>query len=86
MKYEIFHETLSAALSHILQRLTEERVELRDAEQLSRPFEFGGIPYETSKESHSEIATLKGKGTRKFAHLTIYRMQSGRYEVTFYLG
>lgn len=47
-------------------------------------FGNGGVPYGTRRDAHAELATYKGKGTRKYAHATIYRMDSGRYEWLVY--
>lgn len=85
MKYDIFHETLGAAVAHVAARLSEEQIVLCDETQLTGPFQYDGISYEQTKEAHAEIASIKGKGTRKYAHLIIYRMSSGRYEIVLYI-
>lgn len=82
---QIYHETLSSAVNESLAEIALRGAVLRDAEEITRVFEFGGISYGQNKEAHAEIATLKGKGTRKFAHASIYRMESGRYELTVYI-
>ena len=82
---QIYHETLSSAVNESLAEIALRGAVLRDAEQITGVFEFGGLAYGQSKEAHAEIETLKGKRTHKFAHASIYRMESGRYELTVYI-
>lgn len=82
MDYKLFHETLGSAIDESIAYLA--RKECVCAESLPERFQFDGIRYEETKTEHLEIATLKGKKTRKFAHVVIYRMSSGRYELTIY--
>lgn len=44
----------------------------------------GGIAYETDK-GRSFPLTAKN-GAAKYLHVTLYRMQSGRYEITAYVS
>lgn len=84
MKYETFHETLGATVRHAIDSLIAGGVVLAN-DAIENAFMFGGVPYGHTKEAHGEIATIKGKGTRKWAHVSIYRMDSGRYELTLYV-
>ena len=43
------------------------------------------VNYQTSMEGHYPLASFKGRGTKKYAHMTIYRMESGRYELVNYI-
>lgn len=45
----------------------------------------GPVNYGQTLRADLEIAKLKGKPTRKWFHVSIYRMDSGRYEVTSYI-
>ncbi len=85
MKYETYHETLGKAVQHVIDTLNSNEIVLAEPERISEPFQFDGIPYAGTKESHAEIATIKGKNTKKYAHVSIYRMDSGRYELTLYI-
>lgn len=82
----MFHETLSQALNEAIAELTsrgcvftDEQLHLRD------PFVHGGMAYGDTKRAYGELATLKGKKTFKYAHVTIYRAETGRYEQTNYI-
>jgi hypothetical protein len=85
MKYATHHETLGKAVQCVVDTLNSNEVMLAEPERISQPFEFDGIPYGQTKQAHAEIATIKGKKTRKFAHVSIYRMDSGTYELTLYI-
>lgn len=84
MKYDTFHETLAGAVRHAIDSLVRRGIVLAD-NAIERAFESGGVSYGHTVEAHGEIATLKGKATKKWAHVTIYRMDSGRYELTVYV-
>jgi hypothetical protein len=42
------------------------------------------VNYGTSVSYHLPLNTLEGKPTRRFVHITLYRMDSGRYELNYY--
>lgn len=74
--------TLSDCLDSIENELLKDKVVLVD--DFRSPFEYGGISYDTSKETHVEIATIKGKKTRKYFHVIITRLDNGMYELISY--
>ena len=84
MKYATYHETLGATVTTALTCLTNHEVVIEESE-ISGPFMYDGLAYERTKEAHTQILSLKGKPTKKWVHVTIYRMSSGRYELTMYL-
>ena len=45
----------------------------------------GPVNYGQTLQASYEILTLKGKPTRKRFHISIYRMDSGNYELTTYV-
>ena len=49
------------------------------------PFLYGSISYEETKKADYKLMTYRGKPTKKYLHVTIYRMDSGKYEVTIYV-
>ena len=49
------------------------------------PFNNGGLAYGTTKKAHYELESLKGKKTKKYFHVTIFRKENGRYEMTCYI-
>jgi len=76
------HETLSDALDCAENDL--EQVVLDG--DFREDFAYGGIPYGTSKSSHTKIVSIKGKPTKKYFHVNIYRLDSGRYELVSYIS
>jgi hypothetical protein len=81
----MYHETLSSAVSAGFDYLTSNRAEFNPELRFDNPFTFDGIGYGCSKEAHFELASYKGKPTRKFGHVTVWRNESGRYEVNAYV-
>lgn len=79
-----FTDTLSAALDSARAYFAEAGAVL-SSDDWTNTFCFGGMGREETKESHAEIATLNGKATKKWAHVTIYRLSSGRYEMNAYI-
>jgi len=86
----MLHETLATAVTVGIESLKIDGAKFCEV-QARKPFEFGGIPYPQQganglpyKESHFELESFKGKGTKKYGHLTIWRHESGRYEVNAY--
>ena len=71
----------------------EVRLDLADAILLnnnSTPAEIigsgiGPVSYGETRQASYEIFTLKGKPTRKWFNVSIYRMESGNYELTTYI-
>lgn len=83
MDYPIYHETLSAAID-----AAEYRAQISGAvigDSLREAFATGGVPYGTTRSESVAIESLKGKKTRKSFHVSLYRMRSGRYELTCYI-
>ena len=83
MNLSPWHNTLSQALDVGIAEI-KARAEFKNEQDIRDPFVFDGIKYGCTKEGHAELATYKGKSTKKFAHITIYRAETGRYEVTAY--
>lgn len=48
-------------------------------------FKDGHLAYGQTRGYNFEIFTLKGRPTRKWFHISIYRLDSGRYELTTYI-
>lgn len=88
MKYSTHHETLGHAVSEINTTLRDSRneVELVNYDAFTEAFQFDDVSYGKTREAHAEIKTIHGKSTRKYAHAAIYRMDSGRYELTLYIA
>jgi hypothetical protein len=86
--------TLGAALTAIEEYIVKNGIQVDTKEHPSdeadqfgirQPFMYGGINYEDKKEAHYKLLTLKGKPTKKYLHVSIFRMPSGTYELTMYV-
>ncbi len=84
MKIQPFHSTLQKAIDEGIRYLAERGANF-NSDQLREPFTFDGVKYGQTKEAHCEIESFKGKNTHAFAHLTIWRSNSGQYEVNSYI-
>jgi hypothetical protein len=78
-------ETLAEALhAHI------ESVQAKGGVFLENPDEMyqfvAPVRYGETMQDHRELARLKGKFTKQWAHASIYRMETGRYELTSYIS
>ena len=80
-----YHATLCEALSALAIHIASREIVLVETNELETPFQYGGISYGTHKEANAEIATVKGKRTKKWAHVCIWRRESGTYEINFYI-
>jgi hypothetical protein len=82
---DIYFETLGKALDSFSDYLAKNRaVTLATQSDMAMAFN-GGVSYEQTVSRSFEIATLKDKTTRRYAHITLYRMKSGKYELTNYI-
>ena len=82
---QIYFETLGSALRAFADNVASKGgVMLADISDVAMAFN-GGVSYGHTASRSFELATLKGKPTRKFAHVTLYRMESGKYELTDYV-
>lgn len=81
---ETYFETFAAAIDAAQLRATEEQA------VLSRPADLWNICQSALPHGHTRVLSLpldsfKGKSTRKYFHIAIHRMESGRYELTNYI-
>jgi len=83
MEYPIYHATLSQALDAAINHAANSRASIAQSEVHEQFSE--GLKYEETKQAHLSIVELKGKATKKYFHITIYRMSSGTYELTCYI-
>lgn len=80
-----FHDTLGSAVSAAFDYLEARRAQFDPALRLDNPFTFGGVAYGTNKDAHFELISFKGKPTRKFGHINVWRSETGLYEVNAYV-
>jgi len=79
--FEIYHNTLSEALSEVEEFLSKKGYGIDD-EQLFQ-FGVGGIPYGQTKRKSFEL-NRNGEPAKNLLHVQIYRMDSGKYELNMY--
>lgn len=83
MEYPIYHPHLSSAIDAAFNHAVNSRASI--SEDGLRALFDQGIGYGETKQGHCAIAQFKGKPTKKYFHATIYRMDSGTYELTCYI-
>jgi hypothetical protein len=81
---QIYFETLAETIEGIKTRLFADRIELTNPAEIGCVF-AGHLNYGNDRSGNFEIASLRGKSTKKWFHAQIYRMDSGRYELTTYV-
>jgi len=80
---EIYFETLSGALDYAVKKAEAKGYQVDENEQFQ--FGIGGISYGQTK-SYNFSLTKDELPTRRVLVVSMYRMPSGRYELTSYVG
>jgi hypothetical protein len=87
---DTYFETLSQALDVVRAKAQKLGFEV-DEDDMWTNFGTGGIPYETTKSANisllqngEPILDKRGKVGNRYLHVSIYRMSSGKYELTMY--
>jgi len=83
---ENYFDTLSQALDAAKLNAEACRAEIAGADWETLMLTFGPVSYGQTVTRLYSLAFLKGKSTRKGLNITIYRMESGRYELTTYIA
>jgi hypothetical protein len=81
----IYFETFAQAIDGATRRADASRA------LLARPADVWNLcqeplNYGATRRESFELALLRDKPTRKFFHVVLYRMDSGRYELTTYIS
>lgn len=87
MLNDTYFETLADALASFRQQIESRRgvfVACVTDEKIAEAF-AGGVSYGQTRSASFALQTYKGRNTGKYASLSIYRMESGRYELTAYI-
>jgi len=79
----MFHETLAAAVETAKNEILSHKGIIVSGS--SCPFQSGGMVYGEVKSADYELESYKGKKTKKYAHITITRFETGRYEQVNYI-
>lgn len=76
-------QTLSEALDSVeAERVTSG--EVVPVGSIREPFSCGGVAYGETRSASIQLEKFKGKATRKYLHVQIYRDESGLYEANTY--
>lgn len=78
-----FFETLYSALDSV--RIDAEKRQIVFNNEAAFERFSSGMVYGETRESHCEIESIKGKKTAKWLHITVWRHETGRYEVNHYV-
>ena len=78
-----YHETMGSLIEDVkINYLELNKIESREFDEHI----FESVPYEKNFHRAFEIDSMKGKNTRKYIQLCVYRMASGRYELVIYIS
>jgi len=84
MSKSCYFETLSESIVALHANIIDAGAEIAP-DWSCNIYDKGHVAYGTTHTFDWPIVSLKGKPTRKYFHASIYRMDSGRYEVTSYI-
>jgi hypothetical protein len=84
MKEQTYFETLASAVDAIFARAYDDKCEF------ARPSEVWALcqdplAYDTNRTGDFRLTSRNGKPTRAYYHVRIYRLSSGRYELSTYV-
>lgn len=85
--FDAYHETLNAALDAAERFACNQRAVINvglDAPD-SWKSRFSSLPYGNSHRKSFELLSYRGKETSKALHVSLYRLDSGRYELYCYV-
>jgi hypothetical protein len=77
-----YFETQGQAIRHIEEALAARKYELTPTDNLR----FEHVSYETTVHYNFPLQRTDGKNTKRWLHIQMYRMPSGRYEANYYLS
>ena len=82
---DIYFDTLSGALFYVKTEIEKKGYEIENSDNAFFHFGVGGISYGQTKRDSFELIKDE-KIQRKKLQVQIYRMDSGRYELNFYVA
>lgn len=85
MKEQTYFDSLHQVLAEVSARLEHQVAVLTEPAFFSERAFLSGVNYNETHRECCPVATLKGKPTRKWANVVVYRTEEGRYELTMYL-
>jgi hypothetical protein len=82
---DTYFPTLGQALEAFATKVENGKGVFADRDSVFSSCDGMGVPYGQTVSRDFALASLKGKATKKFAHFSLYRMESGTYELTSYV-
>lgn len=80
----VYHDTMSAAFAHVVKELGKKGIEF-DQEEFFQKVNSGPRKPQPGKTNSYSIALKGTKGKKqKFAHVQVYGMDNGKYELNWY--
>jgi len=83
-EYETYHETLASVLDEAEEYITKKGYKFTE-DRYYPDVTSGGIPYGVTQRITRDVEEVAGKQRQNTLILTIYRMDSGRYELVMFL-
>ena len=80
-----YSETLGETLQKFVSFVESENKAVFEDESGEMFVFFPPVNYGQTFSKSYPLKSLKGKATKKWAHMVVYRMESGKYELTNYI-
>ena len=80
--YKIYHETFGSAIQEVESFMDNNKIVSNDF----MTHLFGSVGYGETFRYSFVIDSMKQKNTRKCVQMIVYRLDSGRYELTLYVA
>jgi hypothetical protein len=77
-----YFETQGEAIRFIEEAIAKRKYEMAPTDNLR----FEHVSYETTVHYNIPLQRTDGKNTKRWLHIQMYRMHSGRYEANYYLS
>jgi hypothetical protein len=77
-----YFETQAAAIHCIEESIEKRKYQMVPTDSLR----FEHVSYETTVHYNIPLQRTDGKNTKRWLHIQMYRMPSGRYEANYYLS
>ena len=79
---DTYFDTQSAALNFIENEMQKKEIQIQYPDSIWTEH----VAYETTVRYNIPLKNRTGNDMKKWLHISLYRMESGRYELTWYLS
>lgn len=84
-RYKLYHDTLHSAFQTALADVRKQGYDISDEEEFNK-ITTARKPYAGQHSDYHIELTKQGKAQKKLLHIQIYKMESGKYELNFYVA